>query len=216
MNKIKVIYDAARKIRNSEVLKGALKVEALRDQDRLLDHSCSFEKNSRDFRIKGKTIVDADCDGKKIKLENIIDLQKEGCREHHHFCHGAHAACIKGGPGRITTILGILSSIRLEEKEDGSAVLSLDSSDMPEDLKSDLCDMMKQCHEHHKPEEGCEEHHMCLKELHDLDTADLSLKVFINGNRQLEKITVDLKGEKKGTDAARHQMKLAAELCLEW
>lgn len=216
MNKIKVIYDAAKKLKKSEAIKGALKVEAVKDQDKLLDHSCSFEKSSTDFRVKGKTIVDADCDGKKIRLENTIDLQNAGCHGHHHFCHGAHATGMKGGPGRITTILGILSSIRLEEQEDGSAILSLDSADMPEELKAEIHEMMKQCHEQHKPAEGCQEHQLCLKEMHDLDCADLTLRVFINKNKELEKVAVDIKGEKLDAAGAKHQMKLAAELCLEW
>lgn len=216
MNKIKVIYDAVRKMKNKDSIKGTLKVEALRDQDKIFENSYSFERNGQGCKVKGKTMLEADCDGKKIKLENTIDLLKEGRCEHQHFHHHmAHDCCMKGGPGSITTVLGILSSIRLEEKEDGSAVLSLEAADMPEDLKADICEAMKQCHTHRAAVEGSKEQHMCMKELHGMEVTDFALKVVINKSSGIEKVTIDLKGEKKHGEAGKQQMKLAAELCLE-
>ncbi len=217
MNKIKVIYDAARKMRDKDSIKGTLKAEALRGQDKILDHSCSFERNGQSCKVKGKTMLEADCDGKKMKLENTIDLQKEGCSgdKHFHIRHAVHGGCMKGGLGRITAILGILSSIKLEEKESGSALLSLQAADIPEDVKSHIHEMLKQCHEHHKPEEGGKEHHMCMKELHSMENMDFTLKLLINDSKEIEKVTVALTGENKDEDNEKQQLKLEAELCLE-
>lgn len=215
MNKIKVIYDTAKKMKAKESIKGAFKAEALKGEDKILDHSCSFERNGQGFRVKGRTMLEADCDGKRMKLENTIDLQKDGRCEHHHFCRGVHASGMKIGGCRITTILGLLSSIKLEEKEDGSAILSLETADMPEDLKTDLHEMLMKCHEQHEPVEGCKEHHMCMKELHDMENMDFTLRLVINKDKEIERVTVDLKGEKQEAGAGKHQMKLAAELCLE-
>lgn len=216
MNKIKVIYDAAKKMKDRDSIKGTLKVEGLKDQAKILELNSAFERNDQSFQTKGKTIIEVDCDGKKMRLENSIDFQKEGCCEHHHFHHGAHTGGIKCGLSRITAILGILSSIKLDEKEDGSAVLSLESDDMPEDIKSDIHEMMKQGHEQHNHMEGNHQHHMCMKEFHDMEDMRFTLNVFINKSKEIDKVTIGLNGEKKDEKTGKHQMKLAAELCFEW
>lgn len=218
MNKIKVIYDAVRKMKDKDSIKGSVKVEGLKDQARIVDVSSVFEKNSQGFKTKGKTIIEVDSDGKRMKLENNIDFQKEGCCEHPHF-HHHHVVSdghMKGGLSRITAALGILSSIKLEEKEDGAAILSLESANIPEEVKSEICELMKHGHEQHKHMESNHQHHMFIKEFHGMEDADFTLNVFINKSKEIDKLTVDVQGEKKDEKGGSNQMKLAAELCFEW
>lgn len=217
MNKIKVIYDVVRKMKDRDSIKGAVKVEGLKDQAKILEISSVFEKTSQSFQTKGKTIIEVDSDGKKMKLENNIDFQKEGCCEHQHFhhLHSAHTGRMKGGLSRITAILGIVSSIQLEEKEDGSAILSLESANIPEEVKSDIHEMMKNGHEQHKHMESNHQHHICMNEFHNMEDMKFTLNVVINKSKEIDRVTVDLKGEKKDEKGGSNQMKLAAELSFE-
>jgi nickel-dependent lactate racemase len=68
--------------------------------------------------------------------------------------------------------------------------------------------MMKKGHEHHQ-------HHMCMKEFHDMEDMKFTLNVVINKDKEIGKITVDIKGENKDEKNEKHQMKLAAELCFK-
>lgn len=214
MNKIKIIYDAVKKMKARDSVKGTLKVEGIRDQERIIEVGTSFERNGQRFEAKGKTIVESECDGKKMRLENNIDIMKEGCCEHHHGFHRMHHPdChhgMKGGFNRLTAALGILSSINLEEKADGAVLLSLESGSIPEEIKADIHEIMKNCHEGHENMEGKHQHCAFMKELHEMEKKDCSLNILISRDRNIEKIEIRIKGE--NTD---HQMKLSADICME-
>ncbi|MDF2615079.1 MAG: hypothetical protein K0S71_2865 [Clostridia bacterium] len=224
MNKIRIIYDVVRKMKEKDSVKGVIKAEGLKDQNRILSINNTFEKNMQDGQIKGTTSIEVDYDGKKMKMENSIDFQGEGCCGHHNFmkhmhdCHhnGAHRGGLKEGLGRLSAVLGILSSIKINEKEDGSVVLVLVSADIPEDIKSGICDKMKEGCEHHKHLEGTNGHHMCMKEFHAMENIDFMLNVFINKHSEVEKITIDISGEQKDEKDEKKEMKLTADLSLEW
>lgn len=223
MNKLKVIYDVVKNMKDKKSIKGTLKVEGLKDQDKIVDVNSIFERNNEDCQVKGKSIIEVDNDGKKMKLENSIDSQQEGCCGYHdhikhmHAFHNCHQrGGLKGGLGRITTVLGILSSINLDEKDDGAVTLTLASGNIPEDIKNDIHEMIKHCHENHKHIDTNHQHHVCMKEFHDMENHDFTLVISINKNREIDKVTVDIKGEKKDDKTDAHAMKLAAELCLEY
>lgn len=226
MNKIKVIYDVVRKMKDTNSIKGTVKVEGLKDQQKILDLNSVFERNNQDGQVKGKTNIEADCDGKKMKLENNIDFQGIGCHGHHgfrghmHHFHNHHlgeqAGSTKAGLGKIIAVLGILSSIKIDENEDGSSILSLESANIPEAIKSDIHEMMKQKHEQHKHMEGIHHQHMFMKEFHGTENPDFTLNILINKDSKIDKVKIDLKGEKVDEKSEKHQMKLAAELSLEW
>jgi hypothetical protein len=111
--------------------------------------------------------------------------------------------------------LGILSSIKLDEKEDGSAILSLESANIPEDIKRSIHEMMKHCCEHHKHIDCDHQHHMCMKEFHAMENMNFTLNVIINKGSEIGKVTIDVNGEQKNEKSENQQMKLTAELCFE-
>lgn len=225
MNKIKIIYDVVRKMKDKETIKGTFKAEGLKDQEKTFSINNTFERTSKDGQVKGKTNMEADFDGKKIKLENSIDFQGGSCCGHrgfmkhmhlaHNHQHDMHRGGLKEHLGRISAILGILSSIKLEEKEDRSVVLSLQSADIPEEIRNDIQEMMKHGHEHHQQMAGNHQHHMFIKEFHDMEKKDFVLNVFISKDSELEKVTINVSGEKQDEKNESHDMKLSAELCLE-
>lgn len=224
MNKIKIIYDAARKMKDKDSVKGILKAQGLKNENQLFSVNNVFEKSCKDGQTKGKCTMEVDCGGKKMKMENSFDFEGNGCCGHRHFmkhmhsCHqnGMHAGGFKGGLGRITAVLGLLSSIQLSELEDGSAVLTLESANLPEEMKACMQEKMKNGCEHHKHMSMNPQHQEFMKEFHGMENADLVLKVFINKGREIEKITLNASGQKKDDNGLNQEMKLTADLSLEW
>ncbi len=212
MNKIKVIYDVVRKMKDKDSIKGTVKVEGLKDQEKIIELDSVFERNGQGCQVKGKSTIAVDCDGKKMKLENSIDFQKEGSCGHHGFHHGVHGVGIKDSCSKIVAALGILSSIKIDEKEDGGAILSLEAANIPEEVKSDIHEMIKNCHEDQKQTCCNHQHHMCMKDFHSMENTNFTLKVFINKGREIDKVIIDVNGEQKDEKGEKHQMKLAAEL----
>ncbi len=225
MNKIKIIYDVVKKMKDKNSIKGTFKADGMKDQEKIFSVNSAFERNNLDGQTKGKTNIETNFDGKKMKLENSIDFQGEGCHGHrdfgkhmhpfHNHHHGEHVGGLKDGLSKITAMLGILSSIKIEEKEDGATILSLESINIPEDIKNGMHEMMKHRHEHNEQTGSNHQHHMCMKEFHDMENADFILVVSINKDSEIDKITIDANGEQKNDQNETHDMKLAVELSLE-
>lgn len=225
MNKIKVIYDAVKQMKSKDAIKGILKVEGLKDQKKVLEVNNTFEKSGQGCQVKGKTLVEVEKDGNKVMVENNIDFKKEGSfgnHEHrghmHHFHqshHGGHGNGMKFGWGKLTAMLGIMSSINLEEDTEGGIKLSLASADIPEDMKQEIKEMMKQGHEHHKHMAEGHQHPMCLKEFHNMEEADFDLMVSIGKNREVNEIFLVVTGKTMDEDKTAHDTKLTANVCLQ-
>jgi hypothetical protein len=229
MNKVKILYDVVRTMKGKNVFKGALKAEGMKDEARVFSFDNVFERNNTKGQIKAKTSTDVDFEGRKMKLENNIDLEIPGCKgphsfmkhmhAHHHaqHCHGEHSGGIKEGLNRIVAVLGMLNSLKVEEQEDKSVVLSLESADIPEEIKKAIHEKIQQ----HKSEEhegmhGNHEHHKFMKEFHSMDKADFKLRIIINKNSEVEKVTLEVDGEQTDAKDDKHVMKMQAELNLAW
>lgn len=181
MNKIKIIYDSAKKMKEKEYFKGTFKAEAYRDQEKLFSINDSFEKNNQGD-------------------DSISSFHKHHCE--------AHGMCMKSGCSRLITVLGILSSIKLEEKEDGSAELSLESSNIPQGIRKDIHEMIKHGEKQHR-------HHMHMEEFHEMEQVEFALNVCINKDSEVERVAIAINGEKQAENNQRHVMRLTAELNLE-
>ncbi len=230
MNKLKLMYDVIRTMKDKETLKGTLKAEGTKDQAKLFGFENAFEKNFTTGQTKAKINTEVDCDGKKMKMENNLDFEMQGCRGHHGFMRhmhaphgqpfqGAHPGGIREGLNKAAFVFGILNSIKLEERQDGAAVLSLALADIPEDLKKAVQEHIKQAREHH---EGGHEgdprnnhhnhnHHEFMKEFHTMEKTDFSLKIFVSKDNAVEKIRLELAGEQ---EEGKHTLNLKAELDL--
>lgn len=238
MNKIKIIYDAVKKMKDRGCVKGTFKADGTRDQTEILNIRSEFEKNSAEGKLKGKTNIEADCDGKKIKLEKSINFEGECCKDHsfgrhmhgfhkHHHCFAGnmhefgnnqdmkHPFGLKDGMDKISSVLGILSSINIDEMQDGSAVLSLKSADIPEDIRKCIYEKMKQKHEFHKAMADGHECHKIMKEFHAMDNADFVFSIYITKDKEIDSITVELSGLCEDEKGEKHDVKLKAEMKFE-
>ncbi|MDR3596043.1 hypothetical protein [Clostridium sp.] len=210
MNKIKVLYDVFKTMKDKELFKGNIKVEAAKGEVKVLSFSNEFEINTKSGETKAKLNVDLDAEGKKVKHEsnsefNIKDCPHhkfhKGMHMHHHRMHG-HGG-IKAGLSRITFVLNLLNNVQIEEKEEKS-IISLELKEVLKEIK----DMHKDFHKEIDNEKILEynkqmhdgmnkdfcKHHEFIKEILCSEQSDALLKIYANKNNQIEKVEISAKG----------------------
>jgi hypothetical protein len=241
MNKIKVLYDVVKTMKGKEVFKGILKVDGKKGGEKFLGIVNEFEKNQTEGRVKSKLNTEFNYEGKSFKHESNTDFNMEGCgsHEHHGFMKHMHMHMHKhnhdqsemrfGGPreglNKIGFALGILNSIKLEEKEDKSAIVKLNLMDLPEEMKELFHEKMKkgrgnensENHEFHKNfgGENFKGHQDFMKELHGMKNPNVEINVWINGYSEVEKILITATG-KVNEESDAKDIDLKAELNLVW
>lgn len=139
MNKIKLLYDVVKTMKEKDVFKGTLKTTAVKDQVKIFSFDNTFERSNLNGQLKAKTNTEVDCDGKKMKLENNIDCEIPDCHGAHgfmshihahyhaHQCHGEHSGGIKEGLSRIAAVLSILNSLKVDSDVTNEISLLIDS-----------------------------------------------------------------------------------------
>ena len=89
MNKIKVLYDVFKTMKEKEVFKGNVKLEAAKGDVKVLSFSNEFETNTKSGETKANINVDLDAEGKKVKHESNSEFNIKDC-PHHGFHRGMH------------------------------------------------------------------------------------------------------------------------------
>jgi hypothetical protein len=224
MNKIKFIYDVVKTMKEKDIFKGTLKAEALKDERKILIFENVFERNNLTGQTKAKVHSEVDCEGKKIKTESTIEFEGKDCHGGHgfmkhlhlHHHHGENSGGIKGGLNKLAFILGIFNNMKIEENEDQSVIVSLMMEDVPEEIRKAIHEKMEHGKVHQDKTQGKTNHHLFMKEFHDIKNTDFKISIFLNKDREIQKITLNLKGEQLDEESHQHAMKLDAELCLNW
>jgi hypothetical protein len=235
MNKIKVLYDVVKTMKGKEIFKGTLRVDGKKAGEKFIGIVNEFEKDLTEGRVKSKLNTEFNCEGKSFKHESSTDFNMEGCNfnEHHgfmkHLHQHKHSEMKFSGPreglNKIGFVLGVLKSIKLEEKEDKSAILKLNLMDLPEEMKEIFHEKMKKgsFNENHENSEfhknfGADNfkgHHDFMKELHGMTNPNVEIIVWINGYSEVEKILITAAG-KINTESEAKDIDLKAELNLAW
>lgn len=236
MNKIKLMYDVVRRMKDKEAVKGSIKVEANKNETKFFGFENQFEKNISKGRGKASFSTEMDCNGRSFRHESSTEFDMcEGHKHMHHgfMGHGHVHEHMRGGHGfggftmkdklnKLALVLSIFDAVKAEEKEDQSFILSLNTKDIPEDLKKELKEEMHKHHEqmkgmhderHH--EFGNEEHHFMLKELRSMENHNLDVQVYINRDYEIEKAVVLVTGQQKSEQGEVDDIKLTAELKLQ-
>jgi hypothetical protein len=219
MNKLKLLYDVARTMKAKEKVDGVLTAQVRKDQEEVFSLRNEFGKNSIG-EATTKVSCELNLEGSKVKRESLTEFSAAGdCqqgggllgklfRRHHH--HNKDECCgIKGIFTRISFALGILSSLQAEGLDDGGAVVSLDLSDVPEDMKIQLLEKMN-------PKHACHSHCGFLAESDALETLDGVVVLTVNKGREIEKITVNLDGRVQNADSESHNLAASAEVLFAW
>jgi hypothetical protein len=194
MNKAKLLYDVVRVLKKKEKIDGVLTAHVQKDQAEVFSLRNQFTKDG----TAAKTLVSCELtlDGKQVKRESSTEFSGSelcchgGMRRlfHHHHHHGGEERCgIKGALSRISFVLGLFSSLKAEEKEDGSAVLSMKLSEIPEELQAMLRDKLNQ-------RAGCHGHCGFLEGNHTVESLDGLALLTVNKEREIETLAIHLNG----------------------
>ena len=226
MNKIKLLYDVITKMKNKEVIIGAIKTESKKDNLNIFSFENEFEKNMTSGHTKTKIITEMDYEGKTLKHESNTDFNMPGChaKMHHGFMKHLHShnheenhRGMKCGPkerlNRIAFAFSILSALKVDETEDKLYKISIDINEIPEDIK-------KVIHEKMSSEKSLEKDdvhsHDFMKGFHSMNNLDVDLNIYVNKDLEIEKIMFDANGTQKDELAVEHEMSTKAEITFTW
>ncbi len=218
MNKLKILYDVVRTMKNKEVFDGTLAVQVSKGGTQVFSLRNDFVKDLPSGRTKAKITTELDCEGKAVKHESVTEFAMPGageCRHHGffrpmHHAHGCGHAGLKGGLARLAFALGVLTAVRTEEREDRTTVISLSAADLPEDAKALLRERLKWA-------EACQHRgHGFMKEFWGADDVDFDVEIFANKNSEVEKLVATFAGTRKDGPDAPHDLTARAELSLAW
>lgn len=235
MSKIKLLYDAVTAIKEKDSCSGNLKVEGNRDGVKIFGLDNEFEKNMGDGRTRAKISLEIDCEGKKVKHESSTEFACPGSHDdrrhdfwrhmafrhghgHGHYPKHDHMAGWGGKHGgikeklnKLAFLLNVLNNLKVEEREDKSTVLSLDFNEIPGELKKSIHEKFQR----HQMS-GAHGHQCLLKEFAGMDVTTALLHIFLNKNKEVEKILLAVTGKQKNDLNQPHQLDLQAELRLAW
>jgi hypothetical protein len=213
MNKIKLLYEVTRAMRNQEKIGGTLQAHLRKDQEEIAALRTSFETNEAG-KSRIKVSSELNLNGGHVKRESTTEFDFPGhCRPgsgmmrglfHRH--HGHDGCCgIKGVLTRLSLAFGILSSLKVEEKGNGAALVSLSLNDIPEELAKVLLEKMQF-------KNDCLMHHGILKERHRVETLDGTLVMTVSKDHIIETITANMESTALDENSGLHTMAAIAEV----
>jgi len=212
MNKLKLLYDVARTMKNLEKVEGVLQLKVIKDQDEVFNLRNQFEKN-----VAGKTRTTVssvlNLEGGHVTRESTTEFDLSGqchpgmLRRMFHHRHGGEEGCcgVKGFFGRLSLALGILNSLKVEEKGDGAAVVSLELSEAPEELQAALQEKLQY-------KNDCLSQHGFLKECHQVENLNGTLVMTVSKDKVIETITLNLDSTALDEKKGQHTLAASAEV----
>lgn len=231
MNKIKLIYDVVKAMKEKEVCQGLIKVEGQKDQSRVFNFTNEFEKNILNGQLKLKINTDLDYAGKKVKHESSTELQMSNCANHswHGFgrhLHHRHAflhhegeqkqGCLKDKLAALLFILDTLNKTKVEEQEDKSLLVSLNIEEIPADLQEVLRKRMELKHPHEgDPGPNTKTRRCLMNEFCAMENPAITLNIWVSAKNEIQKAVLAVAGQQKDEAGQSHELSLRAELSLE-
>ncbi|MDR3588757.1 MAG: hypothetical protein P4N41_03760 [Negativicutes bacterium] len=216
MNKLKVMYDVVKTMKNKEAFNGTLTVQVHKDETRLFSLRNEFEKNLLTGQTKAKINSELDYEGNTAKHESnteFIRTHPGECRHHEFIRHMHHSAGCRGLKGRLSRLalgLSVLTAIQTREQEDKTTVISLSAADLPEETIALMREKINQAGACHHPRHGF------LKEFCEAASLDFVIEIFVNKASEAEKIVATLVGSTKDELNASHDLTARAELSFVW
>ncbi|MEN6325915.1 MAG: hypothetical protein ABFD18_06880 [Syntrophomonas sp.] len=197
MNKIKLMYDIARAMRDKDTLDGTAKLSLIKDGSEAFRLDTEFSRNFTDGWGKAKISTVLDHEGKKLQHESTTEFNRNqeqgneppGCKNHRLF-HAHHWGMQGGGLKKrlnmIMTVLNALNNMQVLEQEDQSIRLSLDLNEIPEDLQEAFRTRLMKKH-HHQARPGFLQGSPLMKKG--------SLECRVNKNYEIETVALKWEGE---------------------
>lgn len=219
MNKIKLLYDVARVMREKEAWNGAINISGVKDDAEAFHFDNEFSRDLVSGTSKARISSVVDHGGRRIKHESTTEFnghqdQGHGRREgkahrffHHH--HGHHACGsgwgVKEKLDRLMAVLGALNDMQVVEQADKSLLLSLDLKNIPES-------MLARFHEKMPPEHLG--HRGFLQGTPAMESGSLECR--INPKYEVETVKVNIKGKLQCENDQSQDWTLNASLSFAW
>ena len=216
MKKIKMLYDVAKTMKNMEKLDGVATIEVRKDQETIFSLKNAFEKNETG-RVKANVTSKMNVSGEDLSRQSTTEFTLTGNRgpctmfkKLHTHHHAADSHCgIRGVFQRISTVLGILGSLQVDEKGNGAVEISLDLKDIPEEIKTHLHEKMLQKHARHH--DIC-----CMQDCRDMELSHGQVVISVNEQDAIDRITVNLDGTTQDEKSNNHRVTATANVQFAW
>ncbi len=215
MNKLKLLYDVVKTLRDKEVINGVATVEVQKDQGRIFYVKNQFQKNLVTMQNTATITSEIDYEGKKVKHQSTTEFTNlcpgNGTR-HKLFKHMHHAGKCGGLKARLTKlafVLGILNNIKAEEQEDKTILVTLEMTELPEDIKTVIQEKMSHAESCHTQDQCC-----FMRELCCIEKGKFSFAMSVNKNYEIEKIVIAFDGVQQNAENEQHALDIVAELQL--
>ena len=217
MNKLKLLYDVARTMKNKEKIEGVLTVQVMKGEEEVFALRNEFEKQRGG---KGKTVVNSklQLNGNQVTRESSTEFALSGDCHHgagmvrrlFHRHHGHSGCCgIRGTFSKIACAFGVLNSLKVEERGSGAASISLDLAELPVEMQEALKERLQQNHE-------CCSYADLLKECQNPEIGKGLLVLEVNPGGEIEKLSLALTGSVQDAAGDLRSVTASAELQLAW
>lgn len=215
MNKIKLLYDVVKTLKGTDIFNGVATAEVQKDQVKIFYVKNEFQKNLLTMQTKANITTEIDYEGKQVKHQSTTEFTNHCPGHGHHklFEHMHHAGGKCGGVKAILTklafVFNILNSIQTEEHEDKTILITLDLTEIPEDIKTLIREKMSQADSGHKHETHC-----FIKEFCSMEKGNFSFAMSVNQYYEIEKIVITFDGIQNYEQNEQHVLNIKAELQL--
>ncbi len=212
MNKIKLLYDVARVMREKEAWNGTVIISGMKGDEEAFRLENNFSRDLMSGTGKAKITSVVDHGGRRLKHESTTEFeghQKHGTggqegRTHcafnpHHGCR--HGLGLKEKLDRLVAIMGALNDMQVVEQKDKSWLLSLDLKNIPESMLEHLHAKMPNKHLGHR---GFMPDSPAL--------ASGSLECRVNSQYEVENIIVNVKWTRQEENDQNHDWTFNADL----
>ncbi|MEG6584882.1 hypothetical protein [Dendrosporobacter sp. 1207_IL3150] len=216
MNKLKFLYDVVKTLRDKDVINGVATVEVQKDQAKILYVKNEFQKNLVTMETKANIISEVDYEGKKVKHQSTTEFTNHcpGNGMHHklfrHMHHaGGRCGGIKAKLTKLSFVLGLLDNMKAEEQADKTTLVTLEMTELPEDIKTLIQERMIHAESHHN------QRHCCfMKECSCIEKGKFTFAMTVNIDHEIEKIVVTFDGVQQNEDDEQHILDIVVELQL--
>jgi len=212
MNKIKFLYDVVKTMKGKDIFNGVATAEVQKDQVKIFYVKNEFEKNLLTYETKATITTDLDYEGKQVKHQSTTKFTNHcpGQGLHHRLRHMHHTGRKCGGIKekltKLAFVLNLLNNTQFNEQEDKTTLITLEMSEIPEDIKALIQEKMSHadsCHNH--------DQHCFMKEFCSIEKGNLSFAVSVNKDYELEKLVIAFDGTQNNEE---HVLNIVTELQL--
>ena len=212
MNKLKFMYDVVNKMKGKDIFNGVATAEVQKDQVKIFTVKNEFQKDLTNNQAKATITTEIDYEGQQVKHQSTTEFTNifpgHGMRHKLRHMHQAGDRCggIKEKLTKLAFALNLLNKVQFNEQEDKTTLITLELSEIPDDIKALIQEKMNRgasCHNH---DPRCFTKEFCA-----IEKGTLSIAISVNKEYEMEQIVIAFDGTQHNE---QHTLSLLAKLQL--